>query len=290
MRKIRLAVVGIFLLSLIAFIIFNIVNKVTTDSTPPVITSESDTVTVSVAAEESELLAGLTATDDEDGDLTGEIMISSMSNFTEPGKRTVSYVVFDASNNASTLRRNLEYTDYTAPQIKLTQPLRYSLNEMEDASLTENMSVQDCLDGDITSQIRAAYNDAVYVQQTGDYPVTVQVSNSAGDTCTVNLTVTVTDTADENENKKYYPLLSQYIVYTEVGGSVDYASLITGFERNGTEYLFEEGDDNFMPGSRDDVKISGNVNFDQAGSYTVDYQFTTRDGVTATTKLAVVVG
>ena len=84
MRRIRLAVVGIFVLSLIAFIVFNIVNRVTTDSTPPVITSESDTVTVSVAAEESELLAGLTATDDEDGDLTGEIMISSMSNFTEP--------------------------------------------------------------------------------------------------------------------------------------------------------------------------------------------------------------
>ena len=99
MRKIRLAVVGIFLLSLIAFIIFNIVNKVTTDSTPPVITSESDTVTVSVAAEDSELLAGVTAKDAEDGDLTDKVMISSMSNFTEPGKRTVSYVVFDDSNN-----------------------------------------------------------------------------------------------------------------------------------------------------------------------------------------------
>ena len=48
MRRIRLAVVGIFVLSLIAFIVFNIVNRVTTDSTPPVITSESDTVTVSV--------------------------------------------------------------------------------------------------------------------------------------------------------------------------------------------------------------------------------------------------
>ena len=183
MRRIRLAVVGIFVLSLIAFIVFNIVNRVTTDSTPPVITSESDTVTVSVAAEESELLAGLTAADDEDGDLTGEIMISSMSNFTEPGKRTVSYVVFDASNNASTLTRNLEYTDYTAPQIKLTQPLRYSLNEMEDASLTENMSVQDCLDGDITQQIRATFNDGhngAGEQQRGRYLFCPAHSHSYG--------------------------------------------------------------------------------------------------------------
>ena len=45
-----------------------------------------------------------------------------------------------------------------------------------------------------------------------------------------------------------------------------------------------------MPGKRGDVDISGDVNFDKAGSYTVDYRFTPEDGVTATTKLVVVVG
>ena len=287
MRRIRLAVVGIFVLSLIAFIVFNIVNRVTTDSTPPVITSESDTVTVSVAAEESELLAGLTATDDEDGDLTGEIMISSMSNFTEPGKRTVSYVVFDASNNASTLTRNLEYTDYTAPQIKLTQPLRYGLNEMEDASLTENMSVQDCLDGDITQQIRATFNDGSYIAMAGEYGITVQVSNSAGDTCSVPLTVTVTDPAEESG--KYYPMLSDYIVYAPVGGYVDLTSLLIGLENSSTQYLFADVNPS-APGGIESVAIGGAVDYNTPGTYTVDYQFTSASGVTGTTKLAVVVG
>lgn len=287
MRRIRLAVVGIFVLSLIAFIVFNIVNRVTTDSTPPVITSESDSVTVSVAAEESELLAGLTATDDEDGDLTGEIMISSMSNFTEPGKRTVSYVVFDASNNASTLRRNLEYTDYTAPQIKLTQPLRYSLNEMEDASLTENMSVQDCLDGDITQQIRATFNDGSYIAMAGECGITVQVSNSAGDTCSVPLTVTVTDPAEESG--KYYPMLSDYIVYAPVGGYVDLTSLLIGLENSSTQYLFADANPS-APGGIESVAIGGAVDYNTPGTYTVDYQFTSASGVTGTTKLAVVVG
>ena len=287
MRRIRLAVVGIFVLSLIAFIVFNIVNRVTTDSTPPVITSESDTVTVSVAAEESELLAGLTATDDEDGDLTGEIMISSMSNFTEPGKRTVSYIVFDASNNASTLTRNLEYTDYTAPQIKLTQPLRYGLNEMEDASLTENMSVQDCLDGDITQQIRATFNDGSYIAMAGEYGITVQVSNSAGDTCSVPLTVTVTDPAEESG--KYYPMLSDYIVYAPVGGYVDLTSLLIGLENSSTQYLFADANPS-APGGIESVAIGGAVDYNPPGTYTVDYQFTSASGVTGTTKLAVVVG
>ena len=287
MRRIRLAVVGIFVLSLIAFIVFNIVNRVTTDSTPPVITSESDTVTVSVAAEESELLAGLTAADDEDGDLTGEIMISSMSNFTEPGKRTVSYVVFDASNNASTLTRNLEYTDYTAPQIKLTQPLRYGLNEMEDASLTENMSVQDCLDGDITQQIRATFNDSSYIAMAGEYGITVQVSNSAGDTCSVPLTVTVTDPAEESG--KYYPMLSDYIVYAPVGGYVDLTSLLIGLENSSTQYLFADANPS-APGGIESVAIGGAVDYNTPGTYTVDYQFTSASGATGTTKLAVVVG
>lgn len=287
MRRIRLAVVGIFVLSLIAFIVFNIVNRVTTDSTPPVITSESDTVTVSVAAEESELFAGLTATDDEDGDLTGEIMISSMSNFTEPGKRTVSYVVFDASNNASTLTRNLEYTDYTAPQIKLTQPLRYGLNEMEDASLTENMSVQDCLDGDITQQIRATFNDGSYIAMAGEYGITVQVSNSAGDTCSVPLTVTVTDPAEESG--KYYPMLSDYIVYAPVGGYVDLTSLLIGLENSSTQYLFADANPS-APGGIESVAIGGAIDYNTPGTYTVDYQFTSASGATGTTKLAVVVG
>ena len=291
MRRLRIAVAGLFILSLAAFIGYNIYSRVIQDNVPPTITAESDTVSVSVESEDdSELYQGLSAEDNRDGDLTDSIRISSMSNFTEPGKREVTYAVFDSSNQGATLTRTLEYTDYTSPQIQLTAPLRYTLEEMSDVSLTENMSVEDCLDGNITSQIRASYNDAIYVQQAGEYPVTVQVSNSAGDTCTVGLTVTVTDPSDEDEGSKYYPMLSRYIVYAKIGGSVDYDSLITGFERNGTEYLLSEEDDTFLPGDRGDVKISGNVNFEKAGTYTVDYKFTSEDGVTATTKLAVVVG
>ncbi len=307
MRRVRIAVIGLFFLSLIAFITYNIIDRVVEDNTPPTIISESDTVSLTLnpeedeesgeesdneSEEEAQLYQGLTAEDDRDGDLTDSIRVSSMSNFTEPGKRQITYVVFDSSNNAATLTRKLEYTDYTSPQIQLSAPLRYTLDDIADANLTENMRVEDCLDGNITSQIRASYNDSVYVMQAGDYSATVQVSNSAGDTCVVGLTVTVTDPSDENETEKYYPLLSQYIVYAEIGGSIDYDSLITGFERNGTEYLFEdaEEDDAFMPGSRGDVDISGDVNYDEAGSYTVDYKFTSEDGVTATTKLAVVVG
>ena len=232
-------------------------------------------------------LKGLQATDNKDGDLTESIRVSSMSKLYGAGKTDSKIMLYlIESNNAATLTRNLEYTDYTSPQIRLSAPLRFSLDDMEEADLTGSMSVQDCLDGDISQEIRATYNDNAYVSQAGDYGVTVQVSNSAGDTCSVNLTVTVTD--PENERGKYYPVLSDYIVYTDVGKSVNLSDLLIGLESSGTEYLFDD-DDSFAPGDKSDVDISEEIDYNTAGTYNVDYTYTSDDGETATTKLAVVV-
>ena len=288
MRRLRITIVILFVLSGIAFLGYNIAERMNSDHTPPVMTSDTDTISVSVAAEESELLAGLTATDDKDGDLTDSIRISSMSNFTEPGKRTISYAVFDSSNQAATLTRNLEYTDYVSPKIHLTQPLRFSLNDIEDINLAENMTAEDCIDGDITKQIRASFGD-VYISTAGSYTITVQVSNSAGDTCSVPLDLTITDPADTDERGKYYPVLTEYIAYTGVGVPIDPAAFLIGLERNGTQYLFDT-DAAMMPAGRESVVIAGTVDYNTAGTYTLEYQFTNADGVTATTKLAVVVG
>lgn len=287
MRRLRITIVILFVLSGIAFIGYNIANRILSDHTPPVITSDSDTISVSVAAEDSELLAGLTATDNKDGDITDSIRISSMSNFTEPGKRTISYAVFDSSNQAATLTRNLEYTDYVSPKIHQTQPLRFSLNEMDDANLAENMTAEDCIDGDITKQIRASFGD-VYISTAGSYTITVQVSNSAGDTCSVPVDVTVTDPTDSAEREKYYPVLSEYIAYTDAGVPIDPAAFLIGLERNETQYLFDT-DAELMPAGKESVVIAGAVDYNTPGTYTLEYQFANADGVTAVTKLAVVV-
>lgn len=287
MRRLRITIVILFVLSGIAFIGYNIANRILSDHTPPVITSDSDTISVSVAAEDSELLAGLTGTDNKDGDITDSIRISSMSNFTEPGERTISYAVFDSSNQAATLTRNLEYTDYVSPKIHQTQPLRFSLNEMDDANLAENMTAEDCIDGDITKQIRVSFGD-VYISTAGSYTITVQVSNSAGDTCSVPVDVTVTDPTDSAEREKYYPVLSEYIAYTDAGVPIDPAAFLIGLERNGTQYLFDT-DAELMPAGRESVVIAGAVDYNTPGTYTLEYQFANADGVTAVTKLAVVV-
>ncbi len=42
--------------------------------------------------------------------------------------------------------------------------------------------------------------------------------------------------------------------------------------------IFSTATTGFMPGEKSDVKISGNVDFEKEGTYTVDYQFTSEDG------------
>lgn len=293
MRKLRIVVGILFLVSLCAFLVYTITTRIMQDHTPPVITSSRDTISVSVKdleQDDSALLKGLKASDDKDGDLTDKIRLVSMSHFTEPGVRTAEYAVFDSSNNAATLQRTVKYTDYTSPEIHLKSPLIYSMDNMNDndMDLAENMTATDCLDGNITSQIRATFDNNAYVDRAGNYEITVQVSNSAGDTCRVPLIVTFTDPEDEKETERYYPLLSDYIVYTDVGEKVSLRSLIVGFEHNGTEYLSDEDGYSLSADIRD-VDISGKVDYSKAGTYPVTYTYTSSDGTEASTSLTVVV-
>ena len=210
MRRLKIAVCLIFVASCVIFAGYTVKSKMLEDHTPPVITCKDKTVTLSVQTDQKKqkkaLLKGVKAEDNRDGDLTSSVRIASMSHFIAPGKRTITYVVFDKANQAGTLERTVQYEDYTPPKIHLTAPLRYSTTELSKANLTENMTAEDCLDGDLTSQIRTSLDDSMYNTSAGVYKVTVQVSNSAGDVCSVPLEITVTESGDRQEQMKEYPV------------------------------------------------------------------------------------
>ena len=77
---------------------------------------------VSVDAGEEELLQGISAWDNRDGDLTSEIMVDHISTLVSDNTAKITYVVFDRSDNASKLTRTIAYTDYETPKFSLTQP------------------------------------------------------------------------------------------------------------------------------------------------------------------------
>ena len=89
MRRLRAAVVLLFIVSVIAFAAYQVLSRLAQDNRPPEITCDSDTLSISVESEDSELFNGVKAEDNRDGDLTDSVRVSSMSNFTEPGKRTI---------------------------------------------------------------------------------------------------------------------------------------------------------------------------------------------------------
>ncbi|MCI6533595.1 MAG: hypothetical protein SOX85_09960 [Lachnospiraceae bacterium] len=287
MRRLRIVICIIFAVSCILFAGYQVKLRVLEDHTAPEIQCKEDTVSVSVADQEEALLKGVTAKDNKDGDITDSIRISAMSHFIN-NKRTVTYVVFDKANNMATMERTVEYTDYMSPKIHMLKPLRFSSTDQADTTMSEYLSAEDCLDGDLTNQIRTIVDNSYYSGQAGTFPVTLQVSNSAGDVCSVAAEMTITDSDDRQERYKEYPLLSEYIAYTTVNQPIDPATYLIGIEKNGTEYTYE-ADGAMIAGTREAIGIASYVDYENPGVYTVEFTYTGDSGVTAVTKLYVVV-
>lgn len=293
MKAVRAIVCIMFVISCVIFGLYVTNERMTKDKVPPEFACEEDEISVSVDAGEEELLQGVTAKDDKDGDLTGSVRIASMSHFIGKGKRTVKYIVFDQANNAAAFSRTVLYTDYRAPRIYLSKPLRFSVGEVMGADLTEYMTAEDCLDGDLSKQIRITrdtdYYD--YDMEAGSRSITVQVSNSAGDVCLIPMVVDFISSDSKAEEGMYYPVLSQYIVYTSVGKELDLQSFLTGISNAGAEYSFESSDKESEDDAitAEDVKILSSIDYSAAGVYQVEYQYTSPEGVKAVTRLAVVV-
>lgn len=288
MRKLRSVICLIFIASVAVCGGYVVKEKMSGHSDAPVITCDEELLQISVNDEESALLQGLEAKDNEDGDLTDSIRIASMSHFITENKRTVSYVVFDSDNQFATYERTVQYTDYTTPRIYMSAPLRYTVIEAGDVDMTENITASDCLDGDLTTQVRTIVDTGYYTERAGAYPVTIQVSNSAGDVQAIEAEVILTETNDSTERAKYYPLLTNYITYATIGNYLDLTSYIKGLEQNGVEYLYEYNVD-LATRTRDRIQIVSHVDYSQPGVYTVEYTYTSDSGITAVTKLYVVV-
>ena len=288
MRKIRMIICGIFAISCVIFLAYMLKTRQLEDHTPPVITCAEDVITVSASADDAELLKGVTAKDDKDGDITDSVRVSGMTHFTDKGKRTITYIVFDEANQAGTAQRTFVYSDYVSPKIYLSEPLRYSLSEGNDAKPAEFMTAQDCLDGDITKQIRITLSDDFFDSLAGDCDITAQVTNSAGDVRAIPLQVTFVDKSNREEGMKYYPTLSEYIVYTKVDQKINLSSYIEGVQKGNAVYSFVE-DAAYLTFTKSAIDVAHEIDYSTPGTYPVEYSYTTEEGIKAVTRLYVVV-
>ena len=75
----------LFLAVLAMFVVFSVIDKLTTDHSVPVITLETEELEISVKDKKDVLLRGVTAYDKKDGDISDKVLVESVSKFITPG-------------------------------------------------------------------------------------------------------------------------------------------------------------------------------------------------------------
>lgn len=243
------------------------------DTMPPTITLDAEVVQVSVTEDESALLQGVTAADNRDGDLSNQVQVRSISQLTGENTAVVSYIVFDQADNMATCSRTVEFTDYVQPWFELDAPLNFTIGQT--VTLTEQLRAMDCRDGDITGSLRLV-SGTLTNGQTGSYHITVQATNSLGDTVTLPLRVTI------GIRSEAAPVLTlrQGLVYLNVGDSFSPEAYFRSLRPSGLSSA---------NGTYSMLQVRNGVNTDEPGIYEVIYSHTNSDGLQAETALTVIV-
>lgn len=266
MRRLRLLLIVFFLIVFAVFMASNIHEYLTSDYSAPEITADSPVLQLSVNATDEELLAGMRATDNLDGDVTRSLVVVSKSKFIARNTRNINYAAFDGNNNVGTFTRKLVYTDYHAPRFELLQPLRFvSGNSSYD--YLRNIRAYDCLDGNISSQIKITFADKeIAGESTTTQLINLLVTNSAGDSSALQLVATF---EDYDSFSKASPGLSNYIIYVKPGEKPNLRSYLDGVWSAGNTRRFSDlGFDPDTDVSIDDSKVDYNT----PGVYTAYYK------------------
>lgn len=208
---------------------------------------------ISVHDPEAVLLTGISATDSQDGDLTGKVQVLSISKLITNNTAKVTYIVFDSHGNMDTLVRQIRYSDYSRPVFTIKRPLIYAKNEA--IALLDRLQVTDVIDGDITDSVRVSALAATSDSEV--HTVSLQVTNSMGDTTRITLPVIL------QEGTSYRPdiRLSTYLTYLNAGDSFhaqDFVTSVTTIEGS------------VNPSA---VQITSTVDTSTAGTYYVYYRY-----------------
>lgn len=223
MRAVRTILIIVFVISFGIFGASELIQMSSRDTTVPEITSDRDVLEIPCEYTEEQLLEGLTASDGTDGDLTGQIIAGSFSRFIEKGLCSLTYVVFDSSNQSASLTRQVRFTDYHSPRFTLTEPLVFREGQGSYTEAMERLGAEDLLDGDLDEWIVQTDTDLNY-QTPGSYTMTVEVGNSFGDTVSAGLPVHVLTA----EQSALTVRLNTAILYAGVGESIDPMAYVDG--------------------------------------------------------------
>jgi len=225
MRKTTIFVIILFVISVGVAAASWFVRTSRSKGAYPVITMEEGSIEVPVGADDAAILAGITAYDAEDGDLTDRLIVEGMSRFISTGRRSAKIGVVDSTDKVTEISREIIYTDYESPKFSLTAPLIFTVGT---SKLDGVIRAEDMIDGDITGKIRMKTDVSDLGDRAGTYRVTFTCSNSLGDTTEIPLSITYDNSTADNTYPKI--TLTDYLIYVEQGEWVnlwDYVDSLT---------------------------------------------------------------
>lgn len=297
LNRITKTAILLFLISVSIFIYSRYKQATGIDGSSPEISVNQEEMTVSVNDSRQTLLNGITAYDKKDGDVTDSLIVESISGFTKDKKRTVTYAAFDSDLHVTKTSRDISYSDYTSPVFSLESPLEFRIGT---TNIIGALSCTDCLDGNISSFIKVIPPENFTIDEPGEYLVTFQASNSAGDTASIKAMVVMYDSA-VNRGPQIH--LSDYLIYISPGQIIDPRSYLTKVTINGRTYDVVPGAGNYNNPDRDknervvvgtdQIHVDSNLYVNTPGSYRFLYSMTIDAGnqetVTGTRRLCVIV-
>ena len=234
--------------TLVAFAGYRIYSRLIVDRTPPVVTAPESVLEESVSVTEKQLLAGVKAVDEKDGDVSDTLTVEKLSSIDSDNNRIIYYVALDEHNNVGKAQRTLHYTDYQLPEFAMENGC-FIVKIDGTINIRNYIKADSVLDGDLTSFIKYSFDSKLDTSTLGEYPIQLYVTDSAGGVSKLDTTLVVV--SDSELHEKIY--LKKYLVYLNVGDSFD-----------PFDYILETG-------YKGTVEIDSNVNTEQRGTYLVDY-------------------
>lgn len=235
------------------------------DSEAPIITLSGDSTVVLEYGDPYEE-PGFEAVDNYDGDVTRQVEVASDLDLNTIGVYNVRYRVLDAAGNETFIERAVHVIDTKAPTIELLgeDPV---VIEAGHSYLEAGFTATDNYDGDLTNKVVVTRESMLEV---GDYPIVYKVVDSSGNETTITRTVTAVDTtAPSMVLKGDNPyVLKMGEPYEELG--------FKAMDRGTIDLT-------------DQVEVTGELDVNKIGKYTVTYTVSDKYGNTTSVDRIVIV-
>lgn len=267
--------------ALLVFAGYRTVRQMNMDTVGPEIAIDSADLSLSVGSPREAYLQGVTAYDEQDGDVSDKVLVESIYGITEANEVTVTYAAFDGAGNVTKAQRQVTLSDYREPHFTLDCALVFPADSGLD--VMDYIGAEDVIDGDITRRVRATLvSNSGSLLDVGTHDVLLRVTNSIGDVSELTLPAEVH--APEKYNAQM--ALDTYLLYLPQGASFNAESHLESFTYAGRTVA--------LSGSSADisVSVSGRVDTGTPGIYPVAYTVSgmfNQTTYTAYSKLFVVV-